>query len=94
MIGIYLIRNPLNACYVGQSIDIERRWKSYKRLDCKSQRKLYQSLVFFGVQNHEFIVLVRCYKWQLNIFERFFQKLYNSTGENGLNCKLTNDKIK
>lgn len=30
MIGIYKITSPSNRIYIGQSIDIEARWKSYK----------------------------------------------------------------
>ena len=32
MIGIYKIQNLINQkCYIGQSIDIERRWRDEKR---------------------------------------------------------------
>ena len=29
MIGIYKITSPSGKVYIGQSIDIERRWKKY-----------------------------------------------------------------
>ncbi len=32
MIGIYKITNPEGKIYIGQSIDIDRRFKEYKRL--------------------------------------------------------------
>jgi len=35
MIGIYKITSPSNKVYIGQSINIEKRFKSYKRYDCK-----------------------------------------------------------
>ena len=45
MIGIYKITNPKEKVYIGQSIDIEKRWKRYYyTLNCKSQTALYRSL--------------------------------------------------
>ena len=40
MIGIYKIQNKLNGkIYVGQSVDIERRWKEHIS-DAKNENKL------------------------------------------------------
>ncbi len=45
-IGIYKIVTPSGKVYIGQSIKILERIKSYKRVDitCKRQPKLYRSL--------------------------------------------------
>ena len=47
--GIYKITNPKNKVYIGQSKDIIKRWYYYKTLHCKSQIKLYNSLLKYGV---------------------------------------------
>lgn len=92
MTGIYKITSPTNKVYIGQSINIEDRFKYYKRLDCKGQVKLYRSFVKHGIENHVFEIVTLCYEEQLNEFERDFQEAYDVL--NGLNCKLTktNDK--
>ena len=49
MIGIYKITSPNNKVYIGQSVDIEKRLKRYKNLNCKKQSKIYNSLNKYGV---------------------------------------------
>ena len=57
-IGIYKITNSLNGkCYVGQSWDIEKRWRRYYGLDCKAQVKLYNALKKYGLGVFTFEVL-------------------------------------
>lgn len=89
MTGIYKITNPKGKIYIGQSIDIYSRIKYYKNLNCKKQRKLYNSLLKYGWDNHKFEIVSLCYEEQLNEFERDFQEAYNVIGENGLNLRLT-----
>jgi group I intron endonuclease len=91
MIGIYKITNPLGQVYIGQSINIEKRFMAYKKLRCRKQPRIYNSLKRFGVKNHRFEIVTKCELWQLDKFERYFQQMFNCTGENGLNCKLTKD---
>jgi len=93
MTGIYKITSPTNRVYIGQSVDIEDRWRDYKCLDCKSQTALYNSLLKYGVENHKFEIVTLCYEEQLNEFERDFQEAYDVI-KTGLNCYLTetNDK--
>jgi group I intron endonuclease len=89
MIGIYKIISPSNKIYIGQSIDIEKRFNSYSKLHhCKSQIKLYNSLKKYGINNHKFEILCECEISELNEKERYYQDLY-SVLENGLNCLLT-----
>ncbi len=57
MVGIYSILSPTGAYYFGQSWDIERRFQSYRRLDCKGQAGLYNSLVKHGVEKHVFSIM-------------------------------------
>jgi len=60
MIGIYKITSPTNKIYIGQSTDIEDRWKRYNRLNCKRQPRLYNSLIKYGSKNHKFEVIEEC----------------------------------
>lgn len=94
MIGIYRITNPKGRVYVGQSVDIEKRHKNYQTLaNCKSQLKLYRSLVKYGFSNHIFEVVEECKVEELNTTERCWQDFYNVLVE-GLNCRLTATKDK
>ena len=93
MIGIYKIISPSNRIYIGQSIKIEDRIKSYKNLKCKEQPKLYKSLLKYGFENHKIEILIECNESKLNELERHYQEEYDSI-ENGLNCiyTKTNDR--
>lgn len=95
MIGIYKIKSPTEKVYIGQSINIERRFKTYKSLNSqiKTSIKLHRSLLKYGVEKHIFEVIEECEMSQLNNRERYWQDHYNCM-ESGLNCKLTksNDK--
>ena len=86
MIGIYKITNPEGKIYIGQSIDIGRRFKEYKRIQKKcAGRKIIKSLMLFGVKNHTFEVIEECIIEQLHEREYYWKLLYKSV-ENGLNC--------
>ena len=84
MKGIYKITSPSNKVYIGQSIDIERRFRHYKRMICKEQIKIHNSLLKYGVDAHIFEVLELCDTEDLNNRERHYQDLYDSVA-NGLN---------
>lgn len=88
MIGIYKITNPKGKVYIGQSIDIERRFNHYKLLKCKEQPRLYKSFIKYGVEEHRFEVIWQCPKCYLTKWERYFQEMHQSIGKNGLNCIL------
>lgn len=95
MIGIYKITSPTNRVYIGQSVNIEKRWKDYNLLkNCKPQIKLYRSLIKYGIINHKFEIIEECSIEQLNERERYWQDYYNVLGLMGLNCILqkTGDK--
>lgn len=89
MIGIYKITSPTKKVYIGQSVNIEKRFKRYKNLHCKGQRIIYNSFLKYGVENHKFEILCECEINELNDKERYYQDLYNAVGKNGLNCRLT-----
>jgi group I intron endonuclease len=54
MVGIYKIVNPKGIVYIGQSWDIDKREKYYAKERCKNQTKLYNSIVKYGWDNHQF----------------------------------------
>lgn len=90
MVGIYKITSPTNRIYIGQSVDIESRFKHYKNKHCKKQPRLYNSFNKYGVNNHTFEILEKCTINELNERERYWQDVYNVLDTNlGLNCKLT-----
>ena len=84
MKGIYKITSPSGRVYIGQSINIERRFRYYKSIACKEQIKIYNSLLKYGVNAHIFEVLELCETEELNNRERHYQDLYDSVA-NGLN---------
>lgn len=88
MSGIYKITNPKGRVYIGQSVNAEDRLSHYKRLDCKEQPKIYNSLKKYGVNSHKFEIVCFCELDKLNELERYYQELYNCIN-NGLNCRLT-----
>jgi group I intron endonuclease len=74
MIGIYGIHNlSNNKWYVGQSIDIERRWKHH-RFALKNgyhyNKHLLRAWNYYGDSSFEFIVLELCSTDELNDKER------------------------
>lgn len=87
MIGIYKITSPTGRIYIGQSINIERRFNEYRNAKCKSQPKLFNSLLKYGHINHKFEVLIECDESELNELERYYQELYNVLVF-GLNCTM------
>jgi group I intron endonuclease len=95
MIGIYKVQSPSGKIYIGQSIDIEHRFREYKRIyNCENQTRLLNSLKKYGPQYHTFEIIEVCDKKVLNKRERYYQDYYDVLSENGLNCKLTTTKDK
>jgi len=96
IIGIYKITNPKGAVYIGESNDIIRRWnREYKYLKCKSQRKLYNSFMFYGVENHTFEIVKECTVKEIPYYERYYQEYYNVLDkEFGLNLMYRNTNEK
>lgn len=88
-IGIYKITSPTGKVYIGESIDIYKRWGRYKTLNCKGQVKIYRSLLKYGVETHSFEIIEECEFDELKCRERYWQDFYEAIGEKGLNCFLT-----
>lgn len=91
--GIYKITSPSGKVYIGQSIDIQKRFKNYKSLqNCKVQIRLFNSFLKYGTDVHIFEIIEQCNIEFLNIRERFWQDHYDCISKNGLNCVLTQTK--
>jgi hypothetical protein len=96
MIGVYSITNPIGQIYIGQSVNLKKRFQSHKSLKDKQIKRLYNSFITYGVSAHIFKIELICKKEELDINERYYQELHESIGEKGLNSYLTgtNDKKK
>ena len=95
MIGIYKITFPTKKVYIGQSINIERRFSTYKRNNpINKQPRLYGSFKKYGIENHKFEIVCECEIFELNEKERYYQDLFSAMSANGLNCRLTTTKDK
>lgn len=93
MIGIYKITSPTKKVYIGQSIDIEKRFTQYlKMFNCANQTRLLNSFKKHGTEKHSFEIICECIESELNDKERYYQDLYSVISAKGLNCKLTNSK--
>lgn len=93
MIGIYKITSPSNKVYIGQSLNIEKRFNQYKKLDISKQRKLHNSFNKYGIDSHIFEIIEECSIDLLNFRERYWQEFYQSV-EKGLNCLYTKTHVK
>lgn len=82
MIGIYKITNKINnKCYIGQSIDVDRRLKQHIKSSCCAKSKnynypLYRAFRKYGIYNFDFCVLCECQKQDLTRLETFYYNLY------------------
>ncbi len=86
MIGIYKITNPKGKIYIGLSTNIEARFNSYKRLHCKDQPLIYDSLLNYGVDKHKFEIIKKCSIDKLSNFEiKYIKKFKSNLKRYGLN---------
>ena len=93
--GIYKITSPSNKEYIGKTLNLTERFKTYNRLYCKGQTKLYNSLIKHGIENHFIEILEKddnpiylshkeaCYISEVNDSK----KLNIKTGDSGGNIK-------
>lgn len=96
MIGIYKIQNTINGkCYIGQSVDIHRRWNDHKSSAFNPNNEsyhqhLYRAIRKYGLHNFEFSVLEECTVNELNPKERAYITQFDSFC-NGYNQTLGGD---
>ena len=81
--GIYKITNQKdNMCYIGQAVDLARRWKDHAKcglgIDTPASNKLYKAMIEDGLWNFSFEILEECSSAQLNEKEKYYIQLYKS----------------
>lgn len=81
--GIYKVTNiKTNQSYIGQSVDIYKRWTDHCKaglgIDTPVGNKLYKAMQEYGLQNFTFELLSQCDKQQLDEKERYFIELYQA----------------
>jgi len=86
--GIYRFTNPEGLVYIGQSMDILKRFYSHKSGGACGA-KLKESFKTHGFDFHKFELLEECDKSILLQRERFYINLYDSTNK-GLNVRGNN----
>lgn len=69
--GIYKITNiETNECYIGQAVDIYKRWSQHCKaglgIDTPPGNKLYKAIQEYGLQNFTFEILLECNRDELN----------------------------
>lgn len=87
---IYLVRNLINGkAYIGETTDFNSRVEKYKTLQCKGQRKLYNALKKYGVNNFSYDIIDKATcKEDLDCLEDFHIERFRSReNEYGYNIK-------
>lgn len=81
--GIYKITNlKNNMCYIGQSVDIARRFKDHAKcglgIDTPANNKLYRAMQEDGLWNFSWELLEKCSSDLLNEKEKYYIDFYKS----------------
>lgn len=95
MVGIYKITNNINdKVYVGQSINIEQRWKAHRTKPnqvngSQYDSPLYRAIRKYGLSNFSFEVIEECKQEDLNEREIYWINFYQSFNlDKGYNLTL------
>ena len=65
--GIYKITCLINSnIYIGQSVNINERWRGHKKMYCGTANRLSRSMYKHGVENHKFEIIEECKTELLN----------------------------
>lgn len=84
MVGIYKITNSINGkIYIGQSINIERRFSEHCR---KNETLIDKEIQKIGKDFFTFEVIEKCSLSELDNREIYWIKYYNSLFPSGYNC--------
>lgn len=108
MVGIYKIENNINhKIYIGQSKNIERRWKDHRSriyYEANNNLPLYRAFRKYGIDNFSFKVVEQCLSEELDKKEKEYIQKFNSIAPNGYNVtpggsssypqKLTIEQVK
>lgn len=87
--GIYKIENKINGkVYIGQSVDIERRWNEHKsrslskKHDKDYNMKIYKAIRKYGLNNFKLSIIEECSEDKLRDKEIYWINYYNSMDSN------------
>jgi hypothetical protein len=88
---VYKIENPNGKVYIGQTTNINERIRKYKRLSCKTQPAIYNSLLKYGFDEHiiDILEIVNDSNF-LSDREVYWINEFDSYN-NGLNCTRGGD---
>jgi group I intron endonuclease len=87
-VGIYKITSPSGKIYIGQSVDIKKRFQNYLKYNCKKQLKLLASLKKYGSENHTFEILELCPVEEIHTKEKFYVDKFETFNTlHGLNIR-------
>lgn len=84
LIYLYKITSPTGKIYIGQTVDVEKRFNTYARGAMPFQHKLRNSILKYGWSNHKAEVVCTAIGDEANNMERLLITQYNSTTD-GLN---------
>lgn len=83
--GIYRITNKLNnKCYVGQSVNIKKRWQYYRH-GSKDNTPILFAIRKYGVDNFSFEIIEECTIEIINDREKYWIEKLNSISPFGYN---------
>ncbi len=88
--GIYKITSPSNKIYIGQSVNINKRFSDYRYVT-KSQSIIYNSIKKYGYDNHKFEIICELPKdidqKVLDNYELLYWQQYKDCGFEMLNAR-------
>lgn len=92
---IYLRKNKVNGkCYVGQTDNIKRRNRNWNNLKKKYAGKVINNArAKYGTDGFSFEILKECEDEELNQWEMYYVKMYNSKKPYGYNSTDGGDSI-
>lgn len=92
--GIYMIKNKINGKkYIGQSVNIERRWydhkyKAFYKDEISFDSPIHQAFRKYGVENFDFTILSECLVNELDQKEKDLIVENQSMYPNGYNIMI------
>lgn len=87
---IYKLTSPSGKVYIGQTVNLYLREIHYRKLHCRKQSAIYNSILKYGFENHKLEVIEECEREQLNEREIYWIAFYDSFN-NGLNLTIGGD---
>lgn len=92
IVGIYKITSPTGKVYIGQSWDVKKRWREYKKPYVLIRQPLiFRSISKYGLEAHIFELIHELpndvNQDTLNRYEQLYMDQYRACGVQLLNCR-------